>query len=126
MPTATESGEGPLGTAIAFSHALLGRDTTAALAYFGAGARMLTADGTEVSGPDAIRAVLLQLTSPSQKLEIRPGRTLVAGSVALCSQSWRLLSAGSTLPSYERASKATLVLQRRDRRWQILIAAPWG
>ncbi len=104
----------------------MGNDAISATAYFGAGARLLTADGTEVSGPDAIRGVLDQLTSPSQSLEIRPGRTLVAGSVALCSQSWRLLSAGNTAASYERASKATFVLQRRERRWQILTAAPWG
>ena len=125
MPTATESGEGPLGTAIAFSRALLGRDATAALAYFGAAARLLTADGTEVSGSEAIGGVLNQITASSQRLEIRPGRTIVTGNVALCCQSWRLSSVarGAT---YERGSRATLVLQRRDRRWQILIAAPWG
>jgi ketosteroid isomerase-like protein len=126
LPGATEiCGQGPLQTAIGFSRALLERDDLAALDYFGDGARLLTVDGTEVSGAAAIGEILGQITASSRRLEILPGRTIVSGSVALCCQSWRLSSVtdGAT---YERGSRATLVLHRRDRRWQILIAAPWG
>ena len=54
------------------------------------GARVLTADGTEVSDPDSIAFVLAQLTSPGLRLDVVPGRTIVKGDVALCTQSWRL------------------------------------
>lgn len=86
-----------LQTAVLFARALMAREPTAALAYFGSEARLLTAGGTEVSGCTAIGSVLGQLTASSQRLEIRPGRTLVADDVALCSQSWRLVSAGSAV-----------------------------
>lgn len=111
-----------LQTAIGIARALVGGDAGTALGHFGPGARLLTADGTEVSGRGAIGAVLTQLTAPAQRLEILPSRTLVAGDVALCTESWRLISAAA-VKSYERASTATLVLQRSDEHWRILIAA---
>jgi ketosteroid isomerase-like protein len=122
-PATAETGEGPLRTAIGFSRALLGRDDLAALDYFGDGARLLTADGTEVSGAAAIGEVLGQLTASSRRLDILPGRTIVSGDVALCCQS-RRLSSVTEGETYERGSRATLVLHRCGRRRQILIGAP--
>lgn len=110
--------------AVGFAAALLGGDVTAALAYFGEGSRLLTPDGTEVSGRMAISEVLRQVTISSQKLEIRPGRTLVADGIALSRQSWRWVATGAE--SFERRTSATLVLRHDTTRWRILIAAPWG
>lgn len=115
----------PLQVAIGFAHCLLHRDPSAAQAHLGLGARVLTADGTEVSGAAAVGEILTQLTSPGLDLEILPGRTIVNHEVALCTQSWRLTAAGSS-PLYQRASKATLVLGLEDERWRILILSPWG
>jgi ketosteroid isomerase-like protein len=115
---------GALQTTIAVSQALRSCDVPAALGYFADEARLLTADGTEVSGRDAIGDVLADLLDDCRGLEITPGRTIVTGDVALCTQSWNLLTADDT--SYVRGTKATLVLHRIDERWQIVIAAPWG
>lgn len=113
-------------TASYFAHALLGGDASAASAYFAPGARLLTPDGTAVSGRPAITGVLAQLTSSNQKLEIKIGRTLQTEAVALATQYWKRTSNATKVEPFERLTTATLVLRREGERWQILIAAPWG
>lgn len=115
---------GALQTTIAFARALGEADVAAALDYFDDGARLLAADGTEVSGPAAIGDALTAFLGGCRRVEISPGRTIVAGGVAHCTQSWRLVPHDDT--SYARGTKATLVLHHSDRRWRIVIAAPWG
>ncbi|MBA3866366.1 MAG: DUF4440 domain-containing protein [Solirubrobacterales bacterium] len=116
----------PAETADAFARALLAGDAVAAAAYFSPLARFLTPDGTEVSGRSSIAELLEQLVSSNQVLEVRTGRTLRADSVALCTQYWTRLSRDTRVAPFELASTAKLVLQRGERDWQILIAAPWG
>jgi ketosteroid isomerase-like protein len=116
----------PLGaeaTARAFARALLARDPHAAAVLMAADARLITPDGTEMVGRDRIRPVLAQITSSIQPLEIRAGRSVVAGGIALCAQSWR--RGGSGVSSYETSNTARLVLRRSARRWEIVIASPW-
>ncbi len=115
----------PDQTAYGFARALLGDDAAAAAAYFATEARLMTADGTEVSGAAAIKEVLGQIASSEVQLEIRLGRTLLAGPVALSTQYWRRTGAGGAEP-FERSNTASLVLQREGGRWAILIASPWG
>lgn len=120
----------PERTAEAFATALLGRDPTAAAAYFGPEGRFLTADGTELVGRPAIREVIAQLAGSAVDLQIRVGRTVLAGDVALHTQYWRRTSpprsTGAGPKGFESLTTATLVLRRRGERWEILIAAPWG
>jgi ketosteroid isomerase-like protein len=113
-------------TARAFALALLGGDAATAASYFSPAAQLVTPDGTELTGRASIGELLAQLTSPDQQLEIRMGRTLRADSVALCTQYWRRCAKYSPAESFEAVSTARLVLARAERRWQILIAAPWG
>ena len=123
-PAATAS-PGALATAIAFGDALGRGDGDGARAQLEPAARLLTADGTEVSDPDSIGFVLAQLTSPEMRLEVTPGRAIVKGDVALCTQNWRL-RATSDDHSFERASRALFVLRRSGVGWRIAVAAPWG
>ncbi|MBS1675992.1 MAG: DUF4440 domain-containing protein [Actinobacteria bacterium] len=116
---------GALATALAFGDALRRHDAAAAHAQLEPGARLLTADGTEVSDPESIGFVLAQLTAPGSRLDIAPRRTIVNGDVALCTQGWRLRAA-SDRPCFERASSAFFLLRRSGLRWRIAIAAPWG
>jgi uncharacterized protein (TIGR02246 family) len=108
-----------------FARALLEGDAVAATAYFAADARLLTADGTEVGGRAAIRAVLAQLAASDVRLEILVGRTLLSGEVALHTQYWRR-SADAAPEAFESRSTASFVLGRRGERWEIAIASPWG
>lgn len=124
---ATPDRVGAAETARAFAGALLGGDVAAATAYFGAEARFLSADGTELNSRRSIAALLGQLTSTSdQLLEIRSGRTVVADRVALCTQYWTRSATSPDAERFQVASTARLVLAREERRWQILIVAPWG
>jgi ketosteroid isomerase-like protein len=114
----------PGQTTFSFARALLGGDATAAAAYFSADARLLTPDGTEVSGRAPIIEVLEQLTSPGQKLQIRERRTVYVGATALCTQRWTIRS--SVSEPFERSFPASFVLSHEAGRWRLLIAAPWG
>jgi ketosteroid isomerase-like protein len=114
-------------TAGAFARVLLGGDARAAASYFAPSAQLLTPDGTALSGRDSIAELLGQLTSASnQLLEIKTGRTLHVDQVALCTQYWALRSRRGAAVAFKTASTARLVLAQAERRWQILIAAPWG
>lgn len=122
--TATAFGRGPEATATAFARTLLGRDASAAVSYFSLDGRCLTPDGTEVVGRGAIAELLAQLVADEQKLEIRPGRLVRAGAVALCTQYWTQSSGGAG-SYYTATNAARLVLSCDVSGWEIMIAAPW-
>lgn len=119
-------GAGPGGTVLAFTRALLAGDTTAAASCFSPLARFLTPDGTEVSGQSPIEQLLGQLVASDQRLEIRTGRIVRAGSVALCHQFWTRSSRITAVEGFKSATTARLVLAQHEEYWQIVIAAPWG
>jgi ketosteroid isomerase-like protein len=121
--SAAPATEGPGATARDFGRALLARDPRAAAAYLSEGGHILTPDGTEVAGRAAALTVLRQITNSDQELEIRIGRTLVNGAVALCTQYWRRSAPGAEL--YELSTMARLVLARSGERWEIVIVSPW-
>lgn len=108
-----------------FARAMLARDARVARACFATGAKLLTADGTEVCGREQLGAVLTQITAALQGLEIRVGRTVISGHTALCTQFWRRHTADPERHSFESASTARLVLAHSGRRWEIVIASPW-
>lgn len=119
-------GAGPGETVFAFTRALVGGDTEVAASCFAPLGRFLTPDGTEVSGQSPIGQLLGQLVSADQRLEIRTGRIVRAGSVALCNQFWTRSSRAAAVERFESATTARLVLERGEEHWQIVIAAPWG
>jgi len=114
---------GPTATSRAFGRALLARDPGAAAACLTAGARVLSADGTELAGREQAFELLRQITASAQALEIRIGRCVVAGDVALATQYWRRSSPGPG--GHEVSTIARLVMVRSGARWQIAIASPW-
>lgn len=117
---------GAAETSGAFARILLGGDATAAAAYFSTTAKLLTPDGTELSGRDAIAELLTQLIAPDQQLQILAGRTTATDTVALCTQYWTRTSRSLPSEGFESHSTARLMLTRTEQRWQIVIAAPWG
>jgi ketosteroid isomerase-like protein len=113
-------------TAARFASALLEGDPRAAADYFSVDAQLLTPDGTQVTGRASILGVLAQLTAAEQKLEIKTGRTVSTGAVALCTQYWRRSSSDLSRERFEANHVAKLVLVRGADDWQIVIASPWG
>jgi ketosteroid isomerase-like protein len=113
-------------TAGRFAAALLEGDPRAAADYFSVDAQLLTPDGTQVTGRGSILGVLAQLTTAEHKLEIKTGRTVSTGAVALCTQYWKRTSSESARERFEAKHVAKLVLIRGGDGWQIVIASPWG
>lgn len=109
----------------AFAGALLSGDAEAAATYFAPEARLLTPDGTEVTGRASITEVLAQVTASTQRLSIKTGRTVTVGALALATQSWTIDSAANGGEPFKRSFTATFVLQLEGERWQLVIAAPW-
>jgi len=117
----------PLGAeamARSFARSLMARDSRAAAAHLAADVRIVTPDGTELAGRERAAEVLDQVTDSGQELEIRVGRTVVNGSVALCRQWWRRHSVGES-GGFEISTSARLVLARTASRWEIVIVSPW-
>jgi ketosteroid isomerase-like protein len=113
-------------TAGRFAAALLEGDPGAAADHFAADAQLLTPDGTQVTGRASILGVLGQLTAAEQKLEIKIGRTVSSGTVALCTQYWTRRSRTPSPQRFEANHVAKLVLALGSDGWQIVIASPWG
>jgi ketosteroid isomerase-like protein len=109
----------------AFAAALLARDAEGAAAHLAADGCILTPDGTEVVGRAAAGEVLAQIVASGQELEIRLGRTVARGDLALSTQFWRRRSNGEA-EEFEDSTVARLVLAREAGRWSIAIASPWG
>jgi uncharacterized protein (TIGR02246 family) len=117
----------PEATAREFAAALSAGDAVAAAALFAPHGRMLTGDRTEVSGRAAIESLLGQVVESRIALEIRVGRTLRAGDVALCTQYWRRRwRADGDGHAFDHSTVASLVLGLRRERWEVVIVSPWG
>jgi ketosteroid isomerase-like protein len=123
---AVERSGSAASTAGQFAAALLEGDPRAAADYFSVDAQLLTPDGTQVTGRASILGVLAQLTAAEQKLEIRTGRIVSTGAVALCTQYWKRSSSDLSRERFEANHVAKLVLVRGADGWQIVIASPWG
>lgn len=124
-PVLADPTSGAEAVARSFGQALLAGDADAAGSYFAPDAHILTPDGTAIAGREHVIAMLRQITASDQELEIRVGRTLVAGAVAMATQFWRRSTPEAASPSYASSSVARLVLARSEERWEIAIASPW-
>lgn len=115
---------GAAAAARGFAVALLTRDADEAAAYLAPDACILTPDGAEIVGRPAACDVLAQITASGQELEIRLGRTVARGDVAISTQFWRRRSIGEAY-GFDDSTVARLVLARNAGRWSIAIAIPW-
>jgi ketosteroid isomerase-like protein len=51
---------------------------------------------------------------------------LIAGDVALATETWTIRLDGLDLTPFARTSETTTVLRRVEGTWKLQIAAPWG
>lgn len=109
----------------AFARALLDGDEAAATNHLSNRACLLTADGTEILGRTGALELLRQITTAGHELEIRVGRSIASGDVALSTQFWRRRSPSASSTRYEQSSTARLVLALEGEVWKIVILSPW-
>jgi ketosteroid isomerase-like protein len=125
MAKETEMAAQAARTAEHFAGALIAGDARGAALLFATAGTCLSRDGTEVHGRGPIAALLAQLTSSEHRLQVRLGRTVLGGEVALSTQFWTRRSQARGREGFEATSVARLVLGRDGERWRILIASPW-
>jgi ketosteroid isomerase-like protein len=119
--------EGAEAVSRGFAAALVGGDPHGAGTYLSADVKMLRADGSASAGRVTAIEALQEIAAPERELEIRIGRTMVNGALALCEQEWRVaLGAEGGSGRSKSSSPTQLVLRLSEEGWEIVIAAPWG
>jgi ketosteroid isomerase-like protein len=109
-----------------FAEALSAGDLDAATACFARDACLITPDATTIRGRDHIRAILLQLIAMRPTVEVEQRGMLIAGGVALGTETWTIrLNAHEPTP-FAQTSDSTAVLRRVEDAWKLQISAPWG
>jgi ketosteroid isomerase-like protein len=110
----------------AFAAALNAGQLEAATACFARDACLLTPDATTIRGRDHIRAILCQLIAMRPTVEVEQRGMLIAGDVALGTETWTIRLNGLELTPFAQTSETTAVLRRIEGAWKLQIAAPWG
>lgn len=110
----------------ALAAALSAGDLEAASACFARDACLITPDATTIRGRDHIRAILFQLIAMRPTVQVEQRGMLVAGDVALGTESWTIRLNGLDLTPFAQTSDSTAVLRRIEGTWKLLISAPWG
>lgn len=124
---AADSPGSPQELAAAFARALAGGDVAAALALWAPGAKIVTADGAELQGHEAIGAALRALIDNGARVEIELERTIEAGDVAVGVGTLTLSGTGQDGEPFRQRSRSTVVYARAaDGVWRIALDAPWG
>ncbi len=110
----------------ALAVALSAGDLESAAACFARDACLITPDATTIHGRDQIRAILFQLIAMRPIVEVEQRGMLIAGGVALGTETWTIrLNAHEPTP-FAQTSDSTAVLRRIEDAWKLQISAPWG
>ncbi len=117
----------PRELSAAFARALAAKDIDAALALWNPEAKIVTTDGSEVQGTDAIAAALRALIDNGATVEIELDRTIEAGDVAVGLGTLTLSGTGHDGEPFRQSSSSTVIYARGgDGNWRIALDAPWG
>jgi ketosteroid isomerase-like protein len=115
----------PEQSTTAFVEAINLADLDAATHCFARDACLVTPDATAITGREAIRPILAQLIDRESQIEVRARSILVAGTVALGSEHWRIRSVGAGGTVFAQAFNPRLVLRHLEGDWKLAIAEPW-
>ena len=113
-------------TSPALAAALSVGDLEAASACFAGDACLITPDATTIRGRDHIRAILFQLIAMRPTVQVEQRGMLIAGDVALGTETWTIRLNGLELTPFAQTSDSTAVLRRIEGAWKLQISAPWG
>lgn len=110
-----------------FSAALNGCDVDGAIALYEPEATFAPQPGQEVTGIQAIRGALEQLTALKPRLRGEITKVMTAGGVALVQNRWQLKGTQPDGSPVDMQGLSADVLRRApDGGWRILIDDPWG
>lgn len=125
MPASLADLSNPERAAAAFCEAVNDGDLDGARGCFTRDAVLVTADGTGITGREAIGDILAQLIAGGTRISIEVSAVLSAGDVALAHQRWLFRLRGAIGP-HDQSARPTLVLRCVESQWKLAVAAPWG
>lgn len=70
--------------------------------------------------------MLVQLASSGVEIEVISSTALVAGDIALASETWRFHYPEPDDSVYRRDLPATAVLKHCEQRWKLAVLTPWS
>lgn len=101
-------------------------DLDAAAHCFTKDACLLTPDATAVRGREEIKSILHQLIVARSQIEVQDSSIVLAGEVALGTETWLVTSAGSEGAPFTRTLTPTMVMREIEGGWKLAVAMPWG
>lgn len=116
----------PRDSTLAFAAAISRGDLDAATSCFTKDACLLTPDATTIRGREEIRPILHQLIVIGTRIEVQGSSIVRAGEVALGSERWTFVSAGTGGTPFTRTLNPTLVMRQLEGVWKLAVAMPWA
>ena len=106
-----------------FSEALHAQDVEALLDLYEPNAIVALPDGSQITGPDALRGMLAGLVGASTGMKGASRKILIAGDIALTSTSYAV-HAGQAGGQATTVETAEVSRRQPDGRWRVVIDAP--
>lgn len=115
----------PAAVSDAFTEAINAGDIEGALGLYRADAVLLSPDGSQARGADAIKQLLENLVSMKVTLTTRVRSVVIADDYAVASEDWTMRL--DTAPGESEHGGRSIVCFARDGKgWRFVIDAPWG
>jgi uncharacterized protein (TIGR02246 family) len=109
------------------AHAINTGDLQSALQMWEKDAKMISGDGSEVRGREAIANVLQTLINNGMKVELELHSLRQAGPTALATGTLTMRTRGPDGESFSHSSDSLVVYhQGEDGIWRVAIDFPWG
>lgn len=119
--------DSPAALSSAFAAAINARDVEAALELWVKDAAILSPDGQEIRGREAIGAALHALVDNGASVEIEVAEIHATGEVAMALGTLTLSGADAAGNAYSQQSRSVVIYTRgSDGGWRVAIDAPWG
>jgi ketosteroid isomerase-like protein len=116
----------PQDSTLAFADSISRGDLEAATNCFAKDACLLTPDATTIRGREEIRPILHQLIASGARIEVQESSIVRAGEVALGTERWTFISAGTGGEPFTRTLHPTLVIRQLEGVWKLAVAMPWA
>jgi ketosteroid isomerase-like protein len=111
---------------LSFPELLSAGNLEGAAACFAREGCLLTQDATAIYTRERIRPVLAQLIARKAQIEVEERNLLPAGDIAMAVERWTISFDGVEGSRFEQACTPTLILQRIEEQWKLVVVAPWG
>lgn len=115
----------PADVSDAFTEAINAGDIEGALDFYRADAVLLSPDGSQARGTNAIKQLLENLVSMKVKLTTQMRSVVITDDYAVAAEDWTMRLDAAPGES-EQGGRSIVCFARDDEGWRFVIDAPWG